>query len=105
MPYRIELSDAAKLDLRALRKSSQIKVLDKIEMHLTYQPTTQSKSRIKSLKPGTFPHYRLRVDEIRVYYDVIESQHLVVVYGIVPKTESQAWREQSSKDHSEGGTP
>ena len=39
MPYRIELSDAAKLDLRALRKSGQVKVLDKIEMHLTYQPT------------------------------------------------------------------
>jgi len=39
MPYRIELSDAAKLDLRASRKSGQVKVLDKIEMHLTYQWT------------------------------------------------------------------
>lgn len=105
MPYRIELSDAAKLDLRALRKSSQVKVLDKIEMHLTYQPTMRSKSRIKSLRPGTFPHYRLRVDELRVYYDVIEPQHLVVVYGIVPKEESEAWLEHSSKDHREGGTP
>jgi mRNA interferase RelE/StbE len=105
MPYRIELSDAAKLDLRALRKSGQVKVLDKIEMHLTYQPTMQSRSRIKSLRPGTFPHYRLRVDKLRVYYDVIEPQHLVVVYGIVPKAESEAWLEQSSKDHREGGTP
>jgi len=105
MPYRIEFSDAAKLDLGALRKSSQVKVLDKIESHLTYQPTTQSKSRIMSLRLGTFPHYRLQVDEIRVYYDVIESQHLVVVYGIVPKAKSEAWLEQSSKDHIEGGTP
>ena len=105
MPYRIELSDAAKLDLRALRKSGQVKVLDKIEMHLTYQPTMRSKSRIKSLRPGTFPHYRLRVDELRVYYDVIEPQHLVVVHGIVPKAESEVWLEQSSKDHREGGTP
>jgi len=38
MPYRIELSDAAKLDLRALRKSGQVKVLDKIEMHLWSSP-------------------------------------------------------------------
>ena len=105
MPYRIELSDAAKLDLRTLHKSGQVKVLDKIEMHLAYQPTMQSKSRIKSLRPGTFPPYRLRVDELRVYYDVIEPQHLVVVYGIVPKSESKAWLEQSSKDHREEGTP
>jgi mRNA-degrading endonuclease RelE of RelBE toxin-antitoxin system len=105
MPYRIEFADEAKLNLRALRKGDQVKVLDKIDMHLAYQPTMQSKSRIKSLRPGTFPPYRLRVDEFRVYYDVIEPQRLVVVYGIVPKTKSEAWLEQSSQDHREGRTP
>ncbi len=104
MPYRIELSNAAKLDLRALRKSNQVKVLDKIELHLTHQPTMQSKSRIKSLRPGTFPPYRLRVDELRVYYDVIEPQHLVVVYGIVRKTESEVWLQRSSENRRKGGT-
>lgn len=105
MPYRIELSDAAKLDLLALRKIDQVKVLDKIEMHLAYQPTMQSKSRIKSLRPGTFPPYRLRVDELRVYYDVIEPKRLVVVYGIVPKKESEAWFHRSSKNQRKGGLP
>jgi hypothetical protein len=26
------------------------------------------------MRPGTFPPYRLRVDEFRVYYDVNEAQ-------------------------------
>jgi mRNA-degrading endonuclease RelE of RelBE toxin-antitoxin system len=99
MPYRSEFVDEAKFNLRVLRKGDQVKVLDKIETHLAYQPTLQSKSRIKSLRPGTFPPYRLRVDEFRVYYDVIDSERLVVIYGIVPKTESAAWLDRSSKDH------
>ncbi len=51
----------------------------------------QSRSRIKQLRPGTYPPYRLRVDDIRVYYDVDETRRLVVVLGIVPKSASAAW--------------
>ena len=105
MPYRIELAHAAKLDLRALRKPDQVKVIDTIERHLAYQPTLQSRSRIKALRPGTFPPYRLRVDQFRVYYDVIEPPRLVIIYGIVPKTESEAWLGRSSQGHREESTP
>ncbi len=38
MPYRIEFVNAAKTDLRALRKSDRVKVLDRIETHLTHEP-------------------------------------------------------------------
>ena|SRR2546426_3684847 len=102
MPYQIEFVNAAKTDLQALRKSDQVKVLDRIEMHLTHQPKSQSKSRIKPLRPGTFPPYRLRVDEFRVYYDVNESERLVVIYGIVRKAESAAWLSQSTKGYRKG---
>ena len=51
----------------------------------------QSRSRIKQLRPATYPPYRLRVDDIRVYYDVDEAKQLVVVLGIVPTSESTAW--------------
>ena len=91
MAFRIELVDAAKADLRRLRGVDRAKVLDRIEMHLTYEPTIQSRSRIKRLRPGTYPPYRLRVEDIRVYYDVDETRQLVVVLGIVPKSESAAW--------------
>jgi mRNA-degrading endonuclease RelE of RelBE toxin-antitoxin system len=91
MAFRIELVDAAKADLRRLRGVDRAKVLDRIETHLTHQPTIQSRSRIKRLRPGTYPPYRLRVDDIRVYYDVDQTRQFVVILGIVPKSESVAW--------------
>lgn len=91
MAFRIELVDAAKADLRRLRGVDRAKVLDRIETHLAHQPMLQSRSRIKQLRAGTYPPYRLRVDDIRVYYDVDEASRLVVVLGIVPKSESAAW--------------
>jgi mRNA interferase RelE/StbE len=69
MAFRIELVDDAQADLRRLRAVDRAKVLDRIEKHLTDQPTAQSRSRVKRLRAGTYPPYRLRVDEIRVYYD------------------------------------
>ena len=91
MAFRIELVDAAKADLRRLRGVERARVLDRIETHLAHQPMVQSRSRIKQLRPGTYPPYRLRVDAIRVYYDVDEARRLVVVLGIVPKSKSAAW--------------
>lgn len=91
MAFRIELVDGAKADLRRLRGADRAKVLDRIEKHLTDQPTAQSRSRIKRLRAGTYPPYRLRVDEVRVYYDVDETKQLVVVLGIVLKSESATW--------------
>jgi len=99
MPYRIEFAAAAKADLRCLPKRDQVKVLDKIEVHLTHQPTLQSKSRIKRLRQGTFPPYRLRVDEVRVYYDVHEDDQVVIVYGIVRKEKSADWLDSKSESH------
>ena len=91
MAFRIEMVDDAKAALRRLRAVDRAKVLDRIERHLTDDPTAQSRSRIRRLRPGTYPPYRLRVDDIRVYYDVDEAKQLVVVVGIVPKSESAAW--------------
>jgi mRNA interferase RelE/StbE len=91
MAFRIELVDDAKADVRRLRAVDRAKVLDRIEKHLTDQPTAQSRSRVKRLRAGTYPPYRLRVDAIRVYYDVDETKQLVVVLGIVTKSGSAAW--------------
>ena len=91
MTFRIEFVDEAKAALRHLRAVDRAKVLDRIERHLTDEPTAQSRSRIKRLRAGTYPPFRLRVDDIRVYYDVNEATQLVIVLGIVPKSESAAW--------------
>ena len=91
MAFRIELVDDAKAALRRMRATDRAKVLDRIERHLTDEPTAQSRSRIKRLRAGTYPPFRLRVDDVRVYYDVDEVAQLVVVLGIVPKSESAGW--------------
>jgi mRNA-degrading endonuclease RelE of RelBE toxin-antitoxin system len=51
-----------------------------------------SKSRIKRLRGVTRPQYRLRVDEIRVFYDVVGTD--VEVLAIVAKSEAEQWLEK-----------
>jgi mRNA-degrading endonuclease RelE of RelBE toxin-antitoxin system len=102
MPYRIEFVAGATVDLRALRKTDRVKALDRIERHLTHQPTLRGRSRIKRLRSGTFPPYRLRVEDLRVYYDVDERRQVVVILGIVPKAQSVAWLDRAAAEHRRG---
>ncbi len=62
---------------------------DAILQHLRHQPTKESKSRIKRLRELSQPQYRLRVGNIRVFYDVGEK--VVQVLAIVLKSEADAW--------------
>ena len=99
MPYGIEFVRDATDELRGLRKTDQVKVLDQIDRHLTYEPARQSKSRIKRLRAKTFPPYRLRVDKFRIYYDIDEPNLVVMVYGVVRKDQSEAWLRGATLDH------
>ena len=91
MTYAIDFETDALKELKTLRKADQVKIVAAIQQHLTHEPTRQSKSRIKRLRSGTQPTYRLRVDEYRVYYDVLAEAMLVIIYGIVDKEQSLAW--------------
>ena len=62
---------------------------DAIDDHLQDAPTAESKSRIKRLRDMRKPQYRLRVDDIRVFYDVGEDE--VIVLGIVEKAHTEDW--------------
>lgn len=73
MRYDIVLAPEAVEDLGRLRASIRWAVRDAIETHLWYQPTRLSRSRIKRLRDKERPEYRLRVDDIRVFYDVSGS--------------------------------
>ena len=95
MRYEIILSPAAIEDLRTLKAHWRAEVRDAIETHLRHDPATESKSRIKRLRGVSRPQFRLRVGEIRVYYDV--SDDLVEVLGIVLKSEADAWLERVEK--------
>ena len=65
---------------------------DAIERHLRHEPTKVSRSRIKRLRGMARPQYRLRVDEIRVFYDVAETA--VEILAVVPKAQAGQWLER-----------
>ena len=95
MQYEIILSPEALEDLRSLKANWRATVRDAIKKHLRYTPTKEGKSRIKHLRGLSRPQYRLRVDEVRVFYDV--SGEVVQVLGIVLKSEAEAWLERVGK--------
>ncbi|MEA2811103.1 MAG: mRNA interferase RelE/StbE [Rhodospirillaceae bacterium] len=92
MRHEIVLSPEAIDDFRRLRASIRSSVRDAIETHLRQQPTRSSRSRIKRLRGVERPQYRLRVGDVRIFYDVTGST--VEVLAIVAKMEADRWLSQ-----------
>lgn len=89
MKFRITVTPEASEDYNDLTARERAEVRDAINTHLGYQPTEERKSRIKRLRELDRPQYRLRVGEIRVFYDVIGNE--VVILGILEKNATGAW--------------
>ena len=92
MRHEIYLAPEAVGDLRRLPAHVQAEVTAAIETHLRHTPTATSKSRIKKFKRVNDPQYRLRVGEVRVFYDVEEG--VVEVVAIVTKSQAADWLER-----------
>ena len=89
MKYEIVFAPQAVRDVRHLRAHVRSMVRDAIEASLRHAPTSLSQSRIKRLRGLAQPQFRLRVGEVRVFYDVREST--VEVLAVVPKSEAAEW--------------
>jgi mRNA-degrading endonuclease RelE of RelBE toxin-antitoxin system len=89
MRFAIILAPDAVKSLRMLSTHVRAEVRDAIEVHLRHEPTKVSKSRIRRLRGLSQPQFRLRVGDIRVFYDVTEAA--VEILAIVGKAEAQAW--------------
>ena len=94
------LAPQAAKDLRRLKSNVRTAVRDAIERHLRHGPTKVSKSRIKRLRGLSQPQYRLRVDDVRVFYDVTEST--VEVLAIVARSEAEAWLAEAATPETGG---
>ena len=92
MRFEILLAPEAIEDLRKLKAGDRTAVREALETHLRHEPTKTSRSRIKRLRGISRPQYRLRVEEVRVFYDV--SASTVEVLAIVPKPEAESWLAQ-----------
>ena len=89
MRCEIELAPQAVEDLKRLKARDRAQVRDAMETHLRHEPRKTSKTRIKRLRGLSKPGYRLRVGDLRVFYDVTKRK--VQVLAIVPKADADAW--------------
>ncbi len=100
MRYEIILAPQAVEDLNALRADVRSVVRDALETHLRFEPTKTSRSRIKRLRGLSRPQYRLRIDEIRIFYDVVEDA--VEILAIVPKSSADDWLRRAGEPDETG---
>ncbi len=95
MRHEIVLAPEAMQDLRRLDAHWRTIVKMAMEKHLRHEPTRVSKSRIKRRRGVRRPSYRLRVGDIRVFYDV--SHNTVEVLAIIPKARANEWLSEWGK--------
>jgi len=93
MPFTLILAPEAVEDLKRLPASMRAIVGNALETHLRYEPAKgQPKPDQKTSAASGIRKYRLRVDDIRVFYDIVDSA--VEILAIVPKSEAALWLEQ-----------
>jgi mRNA interferase RelE/StbE len=92
MRFEIVLAPEAVEDLKGLKAKLRSEVRRALETYLRHQPKKASRRRIKRLRGVSRPEFRLRVGEVRVFYDV--SEGTVEVLAIVAKSEAQSWLSQ-----------
>ena len=101
MRFEILLAPDAGKALQKLPARIRGEVRDALERHLRFEPSKASKSRIKRLRGLRQPQYRLRVNDIRVFYDVTETS--VEILAIIEKQDAQAWLDQQGTSGESGG--
>lgn len=90
--YRVVLTDNAIEDFKALDAGWRTIVREALRIHLTHEPRKESRSRIKRIKDLNHPQYRLKIDGIRIFYDVIDEE--VVIVAIMTKEKTDEWLEE-----------
>ncbi len=89
MKFQVIISDRARRDYDALDARWKSTIWDAMKQFLTHEPTKVSKSRIKRLRELRRPQYRLRVDTMRVFYDVEGDR--VEVLAICTKDDAEQY--------------
>jgi mRNA-degrading endonuclease RelE of RelBE toxin-antitoxin system len=75
--HRIAFSPEADEHVALLNAHDRKRLLDVIARQLSHEPSRETRNR-KALRPNPVAQYRLRIGELRVYYDVQASPENVV---------------------------
>jgi len=79
--FQIDFTPDALEDLQLFRAYEQRQIIEAIETQLPYQPTQITRNR-KQLRPNALAEWELRIDNIRVFYDVDTELSLVKIEAI-----------------------
>ena len=84
--YRIEYSPEAEDHLALLTARQSTMVLDAVVRQLSHEPTKETRNR-KPLRPNPVAAFKLRIGDVRVYYDVedLPPARLVIVKAVAIK--------------------
>jgi len=94
MKYSIVVTQTAQEDIDGLGARWKTPIFQAMRKHLEHEPKKESKSRIKKMRGLRQPQYRLRVEGLRIYYDVDDQDQRVEVLGITLKERSFDWLSQ-----------
>ncbi|VAW31847.1 hypothetical protein MNBD_CHLOROFLEXI01-4209 [hydrothermal vent metagenome] len=92
MKYEIVFAQEALTDLKRLSARNRSAIRDAIKTHLRFEPAKISKSRIKRLRNLKHPQYRLRINDFRLFYDIVEDR--VEILAVVSKSEATTWLDE-----------
>jgi mRNA-degrading endonuclease RelE of RelBE toxin-antitoxin system len=81
MAFRIELTPEARDHLDDLTARQRTRLLDSVARQLAHEPDLRTRNRAP-LRPNPLAQFRLRVGDLRAYYDVALAERLVLIKAI-----------------------
>jgi mRNA-degrading endonuclease RelE of RelBE toxin-antitoxin system len=91
MRYEVVVAKDAQEQFVRLDGRWRSRLKQEMRAHLEHEPKRESKSRIKRLRGLRQPQYRMRADDMRVFYDVNDEMNRVEVLGFVDKSDTPEW--------------
>ncbi len=82
MAYRIEYSPSTVDHFAALTARQRALVLDAVESQLMHEPLKETRNR-KPMRPNPLALWELRINELRVYYDVEQDPEPMILVRAV----------------------
>lgn len=80
-PFDIRYTTEAEDHLRSMTAREQSLILDTVELQLTHEPNVETRNR-KLMRANPLASWELRIGTFRVYYDIDEANHAVVVIAV-----------------------
>jgi mRNA-degrading endonuclease RelE of RelBE toxin-antitoxin system len=92
--YEVRLAKAAVKQLRGLSEADRRRVRDALTRHAERSSTAPESRGGKSLKQIQGRHdrfFRLRVGDLRIMFDLLDSEQVLLVQGIVNRRDLERW--------------